>query len=99
LVSYCKDFDAYISLKATAETLDLGVIGLPPQYAFGVDIRFSKNAAVVIVSESTPQAEDVRQMLARGNRSLGTFEGFLFYVGDTMTELAVQNRLSKHEGR
>jgi ribosomal protein L14 len=62
--------------------MQFGVVCLPAHYAFGLDIRFMCNAAVVIVSDCVPHSEDVRQMVARGNRSLGTFEGYLFYVGN-----------------
>ena len=82
-----------------AETSNLGVISLPEQFSFGVDIRFTQNAAVVILAEKEPEAEEVRQMVARGNRSIGTFEGYLFFVGDSMLDTTIAEKLVKPTGR
>jgi ribosomal protein L14 len=46
-------------------------VGLPFDYGVGVDIRFQRDAIVVIVAKELPDSEMVRQMVARGVRSMG----------------------------
>lgn len=55
-----------------------------------MDLRFSEDAVVVIVSETPPNPEDTKQMVARGSRSFDSFEGFLFYVGEPDMEAIIE---------
>ena len=60
-----------IDLQANAATISKGVIGLSSWLGIGTDIRFPDDAHVVIRAESLPDAEEARQMISRGVRSLG----------------------------
>lgn len=53
---------------------------------------------MVIFSEDLPNPEDVRQMIARGNRQQGNFKGFLYTLGEVHESNAVGERCKQYIG-
>lgn len=78
-VTQLRDENDLSVIKELASNTNKLVVGLPLACAVGVDIRFKeKNAVVVIVADVMPLPEEVRQMVARGNRTLGSYVGYVF---------------------
>ena len=76
-----------------------GAVGLPFSHHIGVDLRWQVDAYVVIVHDSIPDSETVRQTISRGTRSYGPQEGILFAVGDPSETEYQQQQLFLHRGK
>lgn len=63
------------TVQDTCARLSLGIVFLPLEYAVGVDLRYKQDALVFVVSAEVPTPEDMKQMVARGTRSMGSYSG------------------------
>ena len=69
------------------------MFNIPFYYGIGSDLRFKKDAYVVIFSEELPDSELVRQLISRGVRSLGRIEGTVYCVGSPESNRGFEKRL------
>lgn len=53
---------------------------------------------VVIYAAEIPCPEDVRQMVARGNRALGAYTGYVFCEGKPEKSIALSNKYLENVG-
>ena len=60
------DLAATTSLKADSLLVDMSV-----EFSIGADVKFKKDAKVVVISEKLMSREDLIQCLARGSRAMG----------------------------
>lgn len=69
--------------KAVINKKDSFVLFLDDEYRTGTDVKFGKEAMVVIVSEKEKlDGEEVLQMLGRGNRNkAGQYVGYVYMIG------------------
>ena len=72
-----------------------GAVFLPYHLRIGIDIRFLKDAKVVIHAEKPCRYEDIRQMVGRGQRALGVYSGFYYENKHAAQTEAVRERVTK----
>ena len=75
-----------------------GVVFLADSYRVGVDLKFKKDAYVVILHNSNRlEGEDALQMLGRGSRAVtGNYFGALYMLGLPQDKPAVFRQLEEH---
>ena len=60
------DLAATTSLKSNSLLVDMSV-----EFSIGADVKFKKDAKVVVISDNFMSREDLIQCLARGSRAMG----------------------------
>lgn len=77
-----KNADDYVKVKQECVLKDRGVIYLAECFQLGADLKFAKEAVVILEGSWTMEREELEQKLARGNRAMGHTRGVLFCLGD-----------------
>jgi hypothetical protein len=68
-----------------------GIVFLPFEFRVGVDIKFGKDAYVSILhlDKNRLDSETIKQMIGRGSRAQGAYQGDLWCDGDTKLRAAI----------
>ena len=78
---------------------DYGIVKLSSRYTHGVDLRFGKDAAVLIAAKKIPNGEDCDQMISRGVRTLADKHGELYLEAPETERRSIQRTLAQKKGK
>ena len=87
-----------IDVLMTVSDKRFGVIFLDGRYSVGVDFKFLEDAYVVILHKDKDRrldSESLKQMLGRGSRANGQYQGDLFIYGEERMTMQIREQLKE----
>jgi hypothetical protein len=73
-------------VRAVAATAKHAFVSISAKMTVGFDLKFLTDTVVIIGCSYLPYREEIRQMIANGNRTLSNYEGYFFYTGSYIIE-------------